>query len=345
MRPLLDLLTLMCGIAGIAALPGAPTRTPGRLKAMCDTIVHRGPDDEGTGGSRRRRPGHAAPVDHRRRRRPAAAVQRGPQRCGSCSTARSTTSANCASELEAAGHRFSSGTDARGDRSPLGGVGAAISSTSLNGMFAIALHDERKRRASSSPATVSASSRCSTPSTDRHLVFGSEIKALLARGLVPRELDLDALGEFLAWEYVPGAATLLRGIRKLEPGAMPGARSRRRRRSRRERYWDLPPAGRRPVPTDAEPARSGTTRSTRRSAECVRRQLVSDVPLGAFLSGGVDSSLVVAGMGGGADLQHRLRRPDLQRAATGRKRVADHLGVSPPDRDPPPRRAWTCSSS
>jgi asparagine synthase (glutamine-hydrolysing) len=155
------------------------------------------------------------------------------------------------------------------------------------------------------------------------LVFGSEVKVVLASGLIPRELDVDALGQFLAWEYVPGEATLLRHVRKLRAGEMleldltTGCKG-------VSRYWHLP------VPevcadrseADWQDAVDATVKA------CVRRQLVSDVPLGAFLSGGVDSSLVVAAMGAGARTFSIGFDDPSYNEVPWSERVAASLGVS-----------------
>ncbi len=164
---------------------------------------------------------------------------------------------------------------------------------------------------------------CLTP---RYLVFGSEVKALIASGLVERSLDLDALGQFLAWEYVPAPQTLLRGVRKLRPAEMLEvdlASSRTRLRC----WWDIPRG----------PALAGNGTGLKSAAEweeavdaklreAVKRQLVSDVPLGAFLSGGVDSSLVVAEMGEARTFSIGFDDPSYNEVAWAR-RVASHLGV------------------
>jgi asparagine synthase (glutamine-hydrolysing) len=114
-----------------------------------------------------------------------------------------------------------------------------------------------------------------------HLVFGSEIKALLASGLVEPELDVDALGQFVSWEYVPAPRTLFRGVHKLDAAECLEVDLADGRFGIRS-WWDVP-----------EPDAAAGTRSEAEWAErveeklgaCVRRQLVSDVPLGAFLSG------------------------------------------------------------
>ncbi len=118
-------------------------------------------------------------------------------------------------------------------------------------------------------------------------VFGSELRALLAHPAVPRELSLDGLAAYLAFEYVPDPQSIIAGIAKLPPGhtlaVCPGGPP------RIKQYWDLSFAPDRSVP-EAEWRR----RLLDRLETSVRQRLVADVPVGIFLSGGLDSSAMVA---------------------------------------------------
>ncbi|MCH6578055.1 MAG: UbiD family decarboxylase, partial [Proteobacteria bacterium] len=154
-----------------------------------------------------------------------------------------------------------------------------------------------------------------------YLIWGSEIKVLLASGLIERKLDLDGLGQFMSWEYVPGQQTLFQGIRKLEPGCMLVAEL-EQSRCRTSAYWDIPedPPDRAMSDSDWEDAVDS------KLDECVKRQLVSDVPLGAFLSGGVDSSLIVAAMGRAKTFSIGFDDPSYNELAYSQK-VAEHLSV------------------
>lgn len=199
----------------------------------------------------------------------------------------------------------------------------------LNGMFAIAVHDTRRRQ-----VTLVRDRLGIKPlfwaRTPHHLVFGSEIKAILASRLVPRSLNLDALGQFLAWEYVPSPGTLFNDIHKLEPGIQL-LLDLSRGDQRVVRWWDLPGAqGTEDDPSDRLAPRTSAEWEEavdQKIKECVRRRLVSDVPLGAFLSGGVDSSLVVAGMGGARAFTIGFEDPSYNETAWARE-VAQHLEVS-----------------
>jgi asparagine synthase (glutamine-hydrolysing) len=164
----------------------------------------------------------------------------------------------------------------------------------LNGMLALALWDERRGR------LLLATDRFGKKplyyfADGRRLLFGSELKALLADPSVPRELDPEALSAYLALGYIPSPATIFRGIRKLPPASWmvverdPQGGGVRLRGP--QRYWSLRYA---PNPALTEAECTGRIREILRDA--VRIRMYSDVPLGAFLSGGLDSSTVVATM-------------------------------------------------
>ncbi|TKB07608.1 asparagine synthase (glutamine-hydrolyzing) [Desulforhopalus sp. IMCC35007] len=281
----------MCGIAGIVSFVNdghGLDNLPGRLQAMCDAIIHRGPDEQGSAinegvglGMRRLSiidlTGGSQPIYNEDRK--ILCVFNGEI----------YNYRELREELEQKGHRFSTNSDTEvivhgyeeyGDDFP----------SRLNGMFAIAVHDTARRRLllvrdhmGIKPLYYYKGSK--------GLVFGSEIKSLLASGLVKRQLDVDGLGQFLAWEYVPGNQTLFRDLVKLEPAHLlaidldsptftPHA------------YWDIPVS----EPSQLSPG-EWEEQVDSLLKTCVTRQLVSDVPLGAFLSGGVDSSLIVAAMG------------------------------------------------
>lgn len=119
------------------------------------------------------------------------------------------------------------------------------------------------------------------------LVFGSEIKSLLASGVVPREVDWNALDQFLSFTYIPAPATIYSAIRKVLPGTTltvsPDGSIRERH------YWKIPDE-----PSEALPEAEWIARIESGFRAAIQSHLVSDVPVGAFLSGGVDSGLMVA---------------------------------------------------
>jgi asparagine synthase (glutamine-hydrolysing) len=310
----------MCGIAGIvSSREGAPPRIE-RLRAMCDVMVHRGPDDEGLEicdrvalGMRR-----LSIIDLAGGHQP---IHNEDRSVRVVFNGEIYNYRELRRELESKGHRFATSSDTEVIVHLWEEVGPKFP-TRLNGMFAIALHDVAKRQFVLARDHVGIKPLYYAFHSGT-LVFGSEVKVVLASDLVPRELDVDALGQFLAWEYVPGEATLLRHVRKLRPAEMldldlsTGFK-------RLSRYWDLG------VPE------SGTDYSEKDWVEkvdatlqtCVQRQLVSDVPLGAFLSGGVDSSLVVAGMGAGAKTFSIGFEDPSYNEVPWSQRVAQLLGVS-----------------
>ena len=155
----------------------------------------------------------------------------------------------------------------------------------LHGMFAVALWDVGHERLVLARDRLGKKPLLWTRLPDGTLAFASELKALLRLPQVSREIDLAAIDAYLALQYVPGDLTALRGIYKLEPGHVLVAEG---GTERIERYWQPEPA----EPSAHEGEWLERVRAT--VGEAVRKRLVADVPLGALLSGGIDSSIVVA---------------------------------------------------
>jgi asparagine synthase (glutamine-hydrolysing) len=276
----------MCGIAGFV---DAGARLDAEERAslvarMCEVIAHRGPDEQGTEvvgtaalGMRR-----LSIID----------LAGGHQPMSGCD-ARITLVFNgeiynfreLQRELEARGHRFKTHSDTETIAHAYEEYGSACVDH-LRGMFAFAIWDERTRvlfiardRAGKKPLYYS-----HTPSGA--LVFGSELKSLLLHPEVTRTTNLDALDAYLSFGYVPDPLSIFENVHKLPPGhklTFDGARV------GVEQYWDFP------FERDAKPRREEEYVEELRELldEAVRIRLVADVPLGAFLSGGVDSSAVV----------------------------------------------------
>ncbi len=281
----------MCGLAGILRFDGAPTDTH-TLRRMADALRHRGPDAEGFFHDHAAAP--ALGLAHRRLSvidlSPAADQPLGNED-GSVQVALNGEIYNfreLRAEL-AARHVFRSQGDSEVIAHLYEELGEAAVER-LDGMFALVLWDARRRLlllardpAGKKPLYWAADAR--------RFVFGSEIKALLAAG-VPAEMDEAALGESLAYGYVPTPGTLFRGIHKLPPASLMVVDARGVQAPRA--YWDLrfPDEGAAadiPLEAAAEQVRAALT-------EAVRKRLVADVPLGVLLSGGVDSSAVAAVM-------------------------------------------------
>jgi asparagine synthase (glutamine-hydrolysing) len=274
----------MCGIAGKLNLDGRPVERA-LLRRMAGRLVHRGPDDDGF---------HVAgAIGLASRRLSIIDVDTGRQPVsnedGTVHVVLNGEIYNFVElrgRLEAAGHRFRTRTDTEvlvhlwEDH----GVGLL---DHVRGMFALALWDARRRELLLARDRLGEKPLFYALVPGRTLVFGSELKAVLADPEVETTLDPVALDQYLSLLYVPAPRTIHREVRKLPAAhylrAAGGAIEVRE-------YWDVPlPPANAPAPVDAEALRE-------RLDEAVRLQLRSDVPLGAFLSGGVDSSTVVASM-------------------------------------------------
>jgi len=309
----------MCGIAGIAALRGGPPPDPTRVRAMCGAMIYRGPDDEGvealdgvTLGMRR-----LSIIDLAGGHQPMANED---GRIRVVFNGEIYNFAELRAQLIAAGHRFATRSDTEVLVHGYEEWGDGVLRR-LNGMFAIALHDRTRRRLLLARDPIGIKPLYWAVA-DGELRWGSEIKVVLAGGPLARTLDTDALNEFLSWEYVPGAGTLLREVRKLEPGVCLAA-DLESGDLRFTTYWDVPSE----APGPDRSAAAWADEVDAALAAAVRRQLVSDVPLGAFLSGGVDSSLMTAAMGPARTFSIGFADPSYNELAWS-ERVARHLGLS-----------------
>ena len=202
-------------------------------------------------------------------------------------------------ELEKTGYRFRSRSDTEVIVNGWHAWGPRVFSR-LRGMFALAIWDRRSQRLVLARDRIGKKPLYYAATADAFL-FGSEIKALLAWPGMPRAPDLSTIDRYLTWGYVPAPYTAFKGIRKLSAAhyLVVEARADGFVQSELVRYWRLP------EPRNVR-RRSGIADLRRELVgqieDAVRLRMVSDVPLGAFLSGGVDSSAVVAMMariGGG----------------------------------------------
>ncbi len=157
----------------------------------------------------------------------------------------------------------------------------------LNGMFAFAIWDEHNNRLFIARDRLGIKPLYYWATNDA-LIFGSELKALLAHPMMPREIDPVSLDHLLTLEYIPSPRTIFQGVSKLEPGHYLTWEN---GRCQTNSYWKIPTNLQ--IPNNDEECVE-QLRELINSA--VRLQLVSDVPLGAFLSGGIDSSTIVASM-------------------------------------------------
>ena len=276
----------MCGICGLVSLDGASSPDRAALATMNETMAHRGPDSEGTLVD--------GPVGLAVRRLSIIDLEGGDQPIGnedrSVQVVQNGEIYNyreLRAELERRGHRFSTRSDTEVlvhlyEERGLRFVDA------LRGMFALALWDSRQRRlvlARDRFGIKPLYYRIAGPT----LSFGSELKALLSVPGFEREVDLDALEAFLAFNSIPAPLTIFSGVRKLPPGHI--------------LTWDgrEPQVARyaRPCPVAAEDVRSEgdeelAAELRERLRDSVRAHLIADVPVGVLLSGGLDSSALTA---------------------------------------------------
>jgi len=284
----------MCGIAGIILNPNRSLPDmQHRLQAMCDAMAHRGPDDSGLYLSPDERVGL---VNCRLAIRDLSPSGHMPMESADGSTwitynGEVYNADALRSTLTDQGYRFRSTSDTEVILYGYQAWGAAVLDH-LRGMFAFAiLNVETFQRAN----VFLARDRLGIKplyyaQTAEGVVFASELKALVASGLISHELDPAALVAYLLLGAVPGPLTIYRGVRTLEPGcSISLTLDEQPLNPIVRRYWYLP------VDTQehANPAEAVEEVRTLLE-EAVRIRLVSDVPLGAFLSGGLDSSTVVA---------------------------------------------------
>lgn len=280
----------MCGIAGWAGSGGAPT-DEALLRRMTGAIAHRGPDGEGAFITTTRDGTYTVALGHRRLAiidlvtgdQPMSAAQ--GQAC-LVFNGEIYNFKELRRELESCGcvFRTSSDTEVLLNAYLTWGCDAM---RRVRGMFAFALWDA-ERECLVLARDCFGKKPLYVCETKAGVVFGSEIKALLAHPDTPQRLDQQSALDYLTHRYVPGPHTLFAGIRKLRPGSYAVWE----RGTLREVPYYHPPDGD-TVPPKAEP-KDVRGRFLDRLDEAVRIRLISDVPLGAFLSGGIDSSAVVA---------------------------------------------------
>ena len=276
----------MCGIAGKFNFDPHRGVDRERLTAMTSVIAHRGPDADGFYVADGIGLGHRrlSIIDLATGDQPLTNEER---TIWVVFNGEIYNFADIRVELEAHGHRFRTHSDTEVIVHAYEQWGDAAVDR-FRGMFAFALWDEPRRRLLlvRDRLGVKPLYYCTTPSG---ITFGSEIKSLLEDPDVPRDWAPEALDAYLTLQYVPSPQTIYRSIWKLPPGyllvAERGAVSTRR-------YWDLTFTG------DGRAEREDEYLEQLHSLvnESVKLRLVSDVPLGAFLSGGIDSSAVVAAM-------------------------------------------------
>jgi asparagine synthase (glutamine-hydrolysing) len=315
----------MCGIAGFvesstSASPVGPDDSRALVQRMCDVIRHRGPDDEGVWvaqgvalGMRR-----LSIIDLSTGHQP---IHNEDRTVWIVFNGEIYNFPELRRELEAAGHRFYTSTDTEVIVHAYEQWGKDALAR-LRGMFGLAIWDSARRllliardRIGIKPmhyATV-----------DGRLYFGSELKSLLEAPDLPRDLDPDALDHYLSFLYTPRDGSIFKSVRKLPPGHLLTWQD---GRVAVEQFWQMPA-----YETFKGSEAEAVSQLRDVLTDAVRSHLISDVPLGAFLSGGIDSSLVVGMMSQVSGSRVKtfsigFDEPEFDELEAAR-RVAQHFGT------------------
>lgn len=272
----------MCGICGVYARDISRVTGEREIEAMASTIVHRGPDDQGVFvdrniglGSRR-----LSIIDVDGGHMP---LHNEDRTCTIVHNGEVYNFPELRSASISAGHAFSTNSDTETIVHLYEDYGIDCLKY-LNGMFAFAIFDSRDR------SLLLARDRLGIKplyyaDTGTHLVFGSEIKTVLAHPSVKRDLDPVSIDEYFQKRHIPGTRTIYRGINKLAPGHFLRHQD---AKTIIEPYWSL--SYEKTGPQDEEEAEQELSIRLRKAVEM---QMISDVPLGTMLSGGIDSSIIV----------------------------------------------------
>lgn len=274
----------MCGIVGVLDLRGTPVESSW-IESMNGSIIHRGPDDSGSyvngpvGIGMRR----LAIIDVNGGHQP---VHNEDRTIWAVFNGEIYNHRELRRELETAGHRFYTNSDSETlvhvyEQFGVEGV------SRLRGMFAYALWDETRQRLLLARDRIGIKPLYYSFRKGR-LIFASELKALLQVPWFEPEINPSAVQDFLAYLYVPGPDTIYRDVHELEPAHI---LVQERERTTIRRYWTL-----RYQPDSSVSGAEWEERFLHQFQNSVESHLISEVPLGAFLSGGVDSSAIVAAM-------------------------------------------------
>lgn len=273
----------MCGITGFVN-NGSRAADSGILQAMNRCIVHRGPDDDGfylnenVGLAMRR----LAIIDIAHGKQP---IFNEDKTKAIVFNGEIYNFQELKKDLEALGHKFSTNSDTEVVVQLYDRYGADCVSH-LRGMFAFAIWDELDKSLFIARDRVGKKPLLYSHRANGDLIFGSEFTALLAHPAISREVDFEAIDAYLSFLCVPAPLTAFKEIRKLEPAHWLRWKA---GEIKTQRYWQ--PDFSKKIKISEEEAIEETTRILR---ESTKLRMISEVPLGAFLSGGVDSSAVVA---------------------------------------------------
>ena len=303
----------MCGIAGFVLREGVAGLPA--VRNMCDRIVHRGPDDSGYYVD--------GPCGIGMRRLSIIDLSTGHQPISNedgtiwvVFNGEIYNFQDLRRELEHKGHKFRTHSDTETlihlyEEEGVSGI------SKLRGMFAYAIWDRKRRQLLLVRDRFGKKPLYYVERPDG-LWFGSELKCIRAAG-IPLTMDQTALQLYFQFTFIPDPLSPYKEIKKLPPGSWMtyGADG----RVNQGRYWNLPEPSDDPEPGMSED--EACSEITRIFDESVRMRMIADVPLGAFLSGGIDSGSIVASMARqsatpGQNVLHRIRRSRLQRTACGK---------------------------
>ena len=312
----------MCGITGIVGRPGVAIEEA-RIREMCDVMLHRGPDDEGllidenVGLGMRR----LSIIDLESGQQP---IHNGDKSVWVILNGEIYNYLDLRRDLQAKGYRFYTQSDTEVIVHLYDEYGDDFVNH-LSGMFGFALLDKRRDRVLVARDRIGEKPIFYSLAKDG-LVFGSEIKCLLASGMVSADLDRLAVDEYLRYLYVPPPRTIYEDIVELPPASMLVTEKGELVDVRQ--YWTLTP----PEPrfSDEADAVEAVREQLKRS---VASRMVSDVPIGALLSGGIDSSAVAYNMVQSTDQPVRTFTIGYEGAnavydeRADARLIADHIGT------------------
>lgn len=276
----------MCGIAGIIAGDSARPVDTGLVQRMCDALVHRGPDGSGVWSASGIVLGHRrlAIIDLAGSPQP---MVSGDGRCVITFNGEIYNYRALRAELQAEGFAFRTSGDTEVILAAYARWGTACLDR-LDGMFAFVLYDIAKGQVLLARDRLGVKPLYYAQLGDGSLAFASELKGLLAHPLLPRKVSREAVDAFLAWGYVPETHAILEGVHKLPAGHF-WLIKQGKERGAPQRWWGADFTAR----TNASEGELAEE-LLRLMRAAVTSRMEADVPLGAFLSGGVDSSSVVA---------------------------------------------------
>lgn len=311
----------MCGIAGYMNLTGNPVETGGRipLASMCDSIKHRGPDEWGMQvvGPSALGMTRLSIIDLSTGKQP---ISNEDDSVWIVFNGEIYNFHALKAALLQKGYKFKTGTDTEVilHLYQEHGIGCL---DHLEGMFAFAIYDKNQKR-----LLIARDRMGEKPLhyaiVNNHLVFCSEIKGILAYPGFKKEVDSFALRQYMALEYVPAPRSIFAGINKLPPASYLLVEN---GQIKTETYWQIPRQ------ENQMGEKEALTRLKDLLDESIKLRLISDVPLGVFLSGGIDSSIITAMAS--KHVSHKLQTFSIgfEEASfdesTHAQAVADHIGT------------------